>query len=96
MTRQPYRYSSMLAVTNSRPTWHEVHVEPWANDYTLFPGETLEIHAYSHTHVPAFHLVEWGDVSQVFCESTEDFTVLQKGVELACGHQRQPGSRASG
>ncbi len=93
MTRN-YRYSSELGVRNSRSTWHEVHVEPWANDYTLFPDEELVIIAYSSEAVPTFNLVESDGVSQVYCENTMDFAVFQKGVELECGHKRQPGSSA--
>jgi hypothetical protein len=91
-----YRYSSKFGVSNARSTWHEVHVEPWANDYTLLPGEELEIHAFGDDAIPWFNLREWGDVSQVYCEATSDFIVLQNGVELQCGHNRQPGSHAAG
>jgi hypothetical protein len=90
-----YPHSSKISLSNSRQTWHEVHVEPWANDYTLFPGEDLEIHAYGNEAVPWFHIVEWDGVSQVYCEATADFMVVQKGIELQCGHNRQPGSRAT-
>lgn len=91
-----YRYSSKICIANSRPIWHEVHVEPWADDYTLFPGEELEIHAFDNKAVPWFHIVEWDGVSQVYCNETDDFVVLQNGVQLKGGHNRQPGSKAAG
>lgn len=84
------RYESKIGVSNSRDKPHVVAVEPWANDYTLLPGEELEIVAFGNTTVPWFHVVEWDGVSQVYCNETMDFRVLQGGVELKCGHNRQP------
>lgn len=91
-----YPHTSRIGISNSRPTWHEVHVEPWADDYTLFPGEELEIHAFGADAPPWFHVVEWDGVSQVYCNATVDALVLQNGVQLKCGHNRQPGSKAAG
>lgn len=66
-----------------------VAVEPWANGFTLLPGEKLEIVAYGETAVPWFYVVEWDGVTQVYCEDTTDFKVVQGDRELECGHQRQ-------
>lgn len=84
-----YPHSSKLGVSNARPTPQVVAVEPWANDYTLMPGEELVIVAFGDTAVPWFHVVEWDGTSQVYCEDTVDFRVLQSDRELECGHQRQ-------
>jgi hypothetical protein len=62
---------------------------PWANDYTLLPGEALEIVAFGKIVLPWFNVVEWEGITQVYCEETADFKVLQGGRELECGHQRQ-------
>ena len=53
--RQPtmaYPYSSKLGVSNSRKTPQIVAVEPWANDYTLMPGEELQIMAFGDEAIP--------------------------------------------
>jgi hypothetical protein len=84
-----YPFTSRLEVSNSRDKPRVVAVEPWANDYTLLPGEELVVVAFGYTAVPWFHVVEWDDTSQVYCNETDDFRVLQKGVELQCGHNRQ-------
>jgi hypothetical protein len=82
-------YRSKLGISNSRGSPQVVVVEPWAEDFTLMPGEGLEIVALGETEAPWFHVREWEGTSQVFCECTSDFEVLQKGVRLECGHERQ-------
>jgi len=67
-----------------------VAVEPWGEDFTLLPGEALEIVAVGEADTPWFHLVEWEGSSQVYCENAVDFKVLQRGIQLKCGHNRQP------
>ncbi len=64
-----------------------VAVEPWGNDYTLLPGEELEVVAESDTdEMPWFIVAESNGDTAVWCEETDVFTVLQGGVELECGH----------
>ena len=87
--RRMYRFSSKLGVWNSRKAPQVVAVEPWANDYTLLPDEKLEIVAFGEAAVPWFNVVEWDGTTQVYCEDTVDFKVLQGDRELECGHQRQ-------
>ena len=72
-------FVTKLGVQNSRAVPHEVHVEPWANDYTLMPGEECEIIAIGKDSLPWFYVVEWEGASQVYCEETTEFKVLQKG-----------------
>jgi hypothetical protein len=84
-----YAHCSKLGVANSRKTPLVVAVEPWANDYTLFPGEELVIVAFSDRAVPWFNVVEWENSTQVYPEDAADFKVFQGGRELECGHNRQ-------
>ena len=67
-----------------------VAVEPWGNDYTLLAGEQLEIVAFGDTVLPWFHVRECDGTSQVYCEDTAIFMVMQNGMELECGHNRRP------
>lgn len=85
-----HSYTTRICVSNKRNRPQIVAVEPWANDYTLLPDEELEIMAFGDSSVPWFFIVEWDGTSQVYCEDTIDFKVTQKGVELKCGHNRQP------
>ena len=85
-------FTTKIGVSNSRSKPQVVAVEPWANDYTLLPGEELEIIAFGDTELPWFHVVEWDGTSQVYIQVTGDFKVMQNGVELQCGHNRQPNS----
>jgi hypothetical protein len=82
-------FSAKLGVWNSRSAPQLVAVEPWACDYTLMPNEKLEIMAYGKTAVPWFNVVEWDGTTQVYCEDTDGFKVLQGDRELESGHQRQ-------
>ena len=84
--------TSKIALANNRGEPHVISVEPWGEDYTLLPGEGLEIIAFGDTTSPWFHVVEWGDSSQVYCEEASIFKVLQDGIELECGHNRQAAS----
>jgi len=82
-------FVSKLGICNSRKAPQIVAVEPWAYDYTLLPGEELEIVAFGKTAVPWFNVVEWDGTTQVYCEETDDFNVMQGDRQLECGHQRQ-------
>ena len=81
---------SKFAVHNHRTKPHVVAVEPWAHDFTLLPGESLEIFAMNEGVAPGFELVEWDNTSQVYCNDTDDFKVMQGDIQLKCGHQRMP------
>jgi hypothetical protein len=85
----PDPFTARLGVWNSRSAPQIVAVEPWAEDYTLMPGEKLEIVAFGKAAVPWFVVVEWDGTSQVYCNDTDDFKVMQGDRQLECGHQRQ-------
>ncbi len=85
-----YPFVAKLGVSNRRTSPQAVVVEPWANDYTLLSGEELEIIAFGDAEMPWFHVVEWDGTSQIYCEETAVFKVVQNGVEIECGHNRQP------
>jgi hypothetical protein len=86
-------YTSRIGFTNRRDRPHVVWVEPWAEDFTLLPGESLEIHLWSSTAQPGFHVDQWDHQSQVYVEGTDlsiiSFAVIQNEGKLECGHQRQ-------
>lgn len=83
-------HSARLRVHNSTPMPRIVWVEPWGEDYTLLPGEELEIMARNEAEQPYFTLVEWPQSTQVYLEGvSDDYEVLQDGSRLGCGHNRQ-------
>ena len=81
-------FSTKLDFTNSRKRAHVVAVEPWGHDYTLMPNESLAVIAFGDSAVPWFEFVEWDGSTQIYCEDTIDFKVVQGDIELECGHQR--------
>lgn len=80
---------STFSFCNRQAKPHVVAVEPWGEDFTLLPGESLEILAMSESVQPSFEVVEWADCSQVYCNDAADFKVMQGGVQLECGHKRR-------
>ena len=87
-----------LSFSNSRTVPHIVWIEPWGEDYTLMPGEELQIVAtIDYQNWPPrpddaaafFDIVENDGSTQVYCEKTNDVKVMQGDRELEIGHQRQ-------
>jgi hypothetical protein len=87
-------FTGKIAVSNSTKRPRIVWVEPWGEDYTLLPGEELELLCRDDTEQPWFHVVEWEDGSQIYVEQGGYFEVLQQGKRIECGHNRQAGQEA--
>jgi hypothetical protein len=91
--------TAKIGIVNNRTAPHVVWIEPWANDYTLMPGEELEVIATGgdlqprlvRDIQPDFNVVEHDGATQVYCENTADFKVMQGSRELPLGAQREPG-----
>ena len=81
--------SSKFQVHSSKTVPHVIAVEPWGADYTLLPGESLEVTAFGDETTPSFELVAWDDSSQVYCNDASTYEVTQNGVAIPCGHNRQ-------
>jgi hypothetical protein len=81
--------SAKLGVSNQTKQPRIVWVEPWAEDFTLLPGEELEIVCRGDTEQPWFCVVENQDSTQVYVESGGYPDVLQNGQRLKCGYNRQ-------
>ena len=82
-------YRASLGFSNSRVSAHVVIIEPWAEDFTLLPGEAMTLIAHGNSAIPSFEIVELDGASQVFCNAASDFQALQGHVRLECGHNRQ-------
>ena len=72
-----------------------VWTEPIPEDYWLKPGESLEIVVNARSETCDFEVEDdERGVIVIFGKGMSDyFTVLQRGVELKCGHQRPEGWR---
>jgi hypothetical protein len=87
-----HKFEARLVVSNRRTASLLVVVEPWVEDFTLLPGQELELLAVSSEQPPYFALVESDDRSEIYIEnSVEDWVVTQGGKEIHCGHQRGEG-----
>jgi hypothetical protein len=85
--------TSKIGVTNNEATPYSVYVEPWGADFTLLPGQSLEIIAYGEHTLPWFELVQSEGTMQIHCEGSCTFEATQAGKTLECGHNRPAGSR---
>ena len=88
-------FSSKLQVHSHKAVPYLVAVEPWGADYTLLPGESLQVVAFGDEVAPSFELVEWNNSCQVYCDDASSYEVRQNGAVIHCGHNRQPDRRAS-
>jgi hypothetical protein len=81
------RMSKMVVENESQRPWI-IWVEPWAEDFTLLPGERLEIISQGDSAQPWFQVVEQEQSTQVYVMGG-DYDVLQNGTRLQGGHNRQ-------
>jgi hypothetical protein len=78
---------SKLTIWNKGADDLTVWVEPLAYDYTLEPGERLEISTRNHEAL--LELSRHEQSIEIFLQSWSDFDVVQNGVALECGHKRK-------
>jgi hypothetical protein len=86
-------YAARIGFTNNHDRPHVVWIEPWAEDFTLLPSESVEIHAWCKSELPWFHVDETKHHTQIDIQVLDlfnaGFEVIQNGRQLECGHQRQ-------
>jgi hypothetical protein len=91
-------YSAKLTIRNEGDRPRVIWVEPIPCDYTLLPGEELTIIARDPQQVPGFDILEYDgprqSATQVYFDQSrnapyDDFDVIQDGVKLESGHNRQ-------
>ena len=85
-------FTSKFEVDNQTDRPRVVWIEPVGNDYTLLPGERLELVAHDPSMLPWFSVVERFSATQVYIVTPNPmhtiFVVLQAGGELIVGHNR--------
>lgn len=75
-------------ITNRNPAPLTLWIEPWGEDYTMRPGEVLEVVAEDLSEAFYFHFVYSEDGIQAYAESCGEVRVYQNGTALQCGHGR--------
>jgi hypothetical protein len=91
MVSEAGQLSARIVIENSTNRPRIAWVEPWGEDYTLLSKERLEIIARGDSESPWFHVVEYDQGAQIWIEGSSDYDVVQNGIKLECGHQRQAG-----
>jgi hypothetical protein len=93
-------YSAKLGVSNRTDRPRIIWVEPIPDDYTLLPGEELEIVVTDPHRTPWFDIDEWPYSTQIYVMDAipetwlDGIRVIQNGNRLEPGHQRQKGLEA--
>ncbi len=88
-------HAACLEIDNPANRPHIVCVEPWGGDYTILPGQRLEVIARDHQEMPSFKVIEAEERTQVWIKArNEDYIVLQDGKRIESGHQRKAGQAA--
>jgi hypothetical protein len=90
------QYPSKISFSNESPHPRVVWIEPWAEDFTLLPKESLAVHASSKNEIPWLGIIEWDDCqTQIYVEPLEvSYTIVQAGRQLTSGHNRVAAIRA--
>lgn len=78
-----------IHLTNTRTSPMVVSIEPWGEDYTLLPGETVQMVAIGSSPASYVHLLENGFMAVYAEGDCTEILVYQDGTQLECGHQRQ-------
>jgi hypothetical protein len=89
--RSVSRFSADISVSlaNSATTPRPVYLEPWGEDYWLFPGDEFVVRAFDDQKPTAFNIVESADTTQVYVRySVAAIEVQHNGVRVSCGYQR--------
>ena len=84
--------TTKLGVTNDNSEPLVVYVEPCGADYTLLPGESLEIIVIGVGLLPLpwFSVIDSPGALSAYIEgSCGDFAVFQGGHRIECGHNRR-------
>jgi hypothetical protein len=87
-------YQGRLSLTNDTALPRILWVEPWAEDYTALPGQTLELYVWGPS--PAcFDAVYYSEGLQVYIEHEGTrFEVWHDGKRVESGFNRQAGIEA--
>jgi hypothetical protein len=90
------KFTTKIVFSNSHERPHTIWVEPVGEDFTLLPGESLEIISRGNKTPSYFSVVETEGNTQAYIENKADgfdvlldFDVLQGGHKLKCGHNRK-------
>jgi hypothetical protein len=83
-------FSAFLSVScrsqASKP--RPVYIEPWGEDYWLFPGDDIDIVAFSRETTATFGVVESDGDTQIYLEQCHDVKVFCDGQQIVSGFQR--------
>ncbi|MBI1852615.1 MAG: hypothetical protein HYR85_19910 [Planctomycetes bacterium] len=82
--------TTQLRVKNDRGRPHIIWIEPWAEDYTLAPGDELRFDAEGPAETPWFELVESENQLSIFVNGggAVIHSILVNDRPVPCGYNR--------
>lgn len=79
-----------IKVSNGRPSFMTLWLEPWGEDYGMSPGDEFEVVAEDAEGGFYFHVSHDEKGTKVYAEGVaKRLAVYQNGVTLSCGHNRR-------
>ncbi len=85
------KMTQKIRVTNDRSSFTTLSLEPWGEDYGMFPKDEFEIIAANVEDTFYFHVCYHDEYILVYAEGDENSypRIYQNGNILSCGHNRQ-------
>ena len=80
-----------MKITNDRSTFVTLSLEPWGEDYGMFPNNEFEIIGEETDSTCYSHVCYFDTYIAVYAEGKANYypRVYQNGELLDCGHNRQ-------
>jgi hypothetical protein len=80
-----------IKISNDRSSFITLSLEPWGEDYGMFPNDEFDIIADDADETCYFHIGYDEKVIYVYAEGNANYypRVYQNGKELDCGHNRR-------
>ncbi len=83
-------FTQRIKVSNERPPFVTLWLEPWGEDYGMPPGDELEVIAIDAEEGFYFHIEYGGKGVKVYAEGAAlSVAVYQAGELLSCGRDRR-------
>ena len=82
-----------IKVSNDHSSFITLWLEPWGEDYGMFPGDEFEVLALDSEEDFYFHISHDEKGTKVYAERSVESVAVYKGGELlSCGHNRRKSS----
>lgn len=83
-------FTQRIRISNDRSSFATLWLEPWGEDYGMFPNDEFEVVALDAEETFYFHVCYNNKDIMLYAEGKNTYpSVYQNGKLLSCGHNRQ-------